>query len=112
MAYELELPQGSKIHNVFHVSCLKRAINQHITPLEVLPPLDEEGKLVLMPEEILEVREKKLRRRSIKEYLVKWKDLHVEDATWESEQVIQKTGLELLVGKQFLAGETVMSPTS
>jgi hypothetical protein len=65
MAYELELPQGSKIHNVFHVSCLKKVLGQHITPLEVLPPLDEEGKLVLVSEEILEVREKKLCRRSI-----------------------------------------------
>jgi hypothetical protein len=91
VAYELELPLGSRIHNVFHVSCLKRAIGQHITPLEVLPPLDEEGQLVLMPEEILEVWEKKLRRRSIKEYLVKWKDLPIEDAMWESEQMIQET---------------------
>jgi hypothetical protein len=112
VAYELELPQGSRIHIVFHVSCLKSAIDQHITPLEVLPPLDEEGQLVLVPEEILEVCEKKLHRRSIREYLIKWKDLPIEDDTWENEQVIRETGSELLVGKQFLAGETVMSPTS
>jgi hypothetical protein len=86
--YELDLPQGNKIHNVFHVSCLKRAIGQHIIPIEELPPLDEEGQLILIPEEVLEVREKKLRRRSIKEYLVKWKNLPIEDATWESEQVL------------------------
>jgi hypothetical protein len=112
VAYELELPQGSRIHNVFHVSCLKRAIGQHITPLEVLPPLDEEGQLLLILEEILEVREKRLKNRSIKEYLIRWKDLPIKDATWENEQVVRETGLELLKDKQFLAGETVMSPTS
>jgi hypothetical protein len=48
--------------------------------------------LVLILEEILEVREKKLRKRSIKEYLVKWKNLPMEDATWEGEQLIQETG--------------------
>ena len=68
--------------------------------------------MILVAEEILEVRENKLRKRRIKEYLVKWKNLPIEDATWESEQVLQETGSELLVDKQFLAGETVMSPTS
>jgi hypothetical protein len=112
VAYELDLSQGSKIHNVFHFSCLKRAIGKHITPIEELPPMDEEGQLVLIPEEILKVKEKKLKKRSIREYLVKWKNLPMKDATWEGEQLIQETGPELLVGKQFLEGETVMSPTS
>jgi hypothetical protein len=39
----------------------------------------------LVSEEILEVKERKLRNRTIKEYLVKWKDLPIEDATWEGE---------------------------
>ena len=62
----------------------------------------------MIPKEILEVREKKLMKRSIKECLIKWKDLPIKDATWENEQVVREIGLELLENKQFLAGETVM----
>jgi hypothetical protein len=72
--------------------------------------MDEEGQLVLISEEILEVREKRLRNRSIKEYMITWKDLPIEDATWEKEHVVREAGLELLEDKQFLVGETIMSP--
>jgi len=68
--------------------------------------------LIFIPEEVLEVREKRLRKRNIKEYLIKWKDFPIEDGTWDNEQVLQKVGSKLLVGKKFPLGETVISPTS
>ena len=85
VAYELELPEESKIRNVFHVSNLKKTLGQHIAPSTELPPLNDEGLLVLIPERILHVRERKLRKWVIREYLVKWKELRMEDATWEGE---------------------------
>ena len=112
VAYELEQPKGSKIHNVFHVSCFKKVVGQQVTVSQELPPLDEEGQLATSPEEILKVRERNLRNRVIREYLVKWKDLHIEDATWEGEQVLQHLNLKLLEDKQSRAGITIMSPSA
>ena len=85
VAYELELPQESKIRNVFHVSNLKNTIWKHIDPSIELIPLDDEGLLILIPEWIIQTRERKLRNRVIREYLVQWKELPPEDATWEGE---------------------------
>jgi hypothetical protein len=109
VAYELELPEGSKIHNVFHVSFLKKAVGQQVTTSEELPPLDEEGQLELVSEEVLEHRERRLRSRVIRECLIRWRGLPVEDATWEGEQILQHPGLMLLEDKQSREGRTLMS---
>ena len=42
--------------------------------------------------------------------MVKWKDLPIEDATWEGEQVLQHPNLKLLEDKQSRVGRTVMFP--
>jgi hypothetical protein len=104
VAYELELPVGSKIHNVFHMSCLKKAVEQFISTSEEIPPLDEEGQLELVPEEVLKFQEWKLRSRVIRECLIRWRGLPVEDATWESEQVLHHPALVLVEDKNFGKG--------
>jgi hypothetical protein len=84
VAYGLDLPDKSRIHNVFHVSCLKKVVGQRKKVKTLLPLLDKEGRIILEPEAIIASREKKLRSRIIKEHLIKWKNLPEEDAAWES----------------------------
>jgi hypothetical protein len=90
MSYKLELPTSSRVHPVFHVSCLKKVIGDKIPVQTIFPELDEEGKMILEPEAITDTRIRQLRNRSISEYLIKWRKLPAEDSTWEDESFIQK----------------------
>ena len=78
-------------------------------PIELLP-LDERGQMLLTTEEIVGVRERRLRSRMVREYRVKWRDWPAEDATWEREHILQRLGLQLLEDKQSQGRRTVMSP--
>ena len=75
MAYKLEPPASSRIHLVFHVSCLNKVINDKLLVQTMLLEFDEEGKLILDREEINEIWTRQLWNRSISEYLIKWKNL-------------------------------------
>ena len=55
-------------------------------------------------------RERKLKNKTIKEYLIQWKGLPSEDATWEGEQILQYPALLLLEDKKIWEGRTIMSP--
>ena len=66
MEYALELPKSSRVHNVFHVSCLKRMIGQHQQAQALLPMLDDEGRIIFELEYIITTRERRLRTRVIK----------------------------------------------
>jgi hypothetical protein len=89
VAYQLSLPNHSKLHHVFHVSCLKKVTGTRCQIQTNLPELAEEGSIWLQPEAVLDQREHRLCQRTIKEVLVQWKDTTPVDAIWEPATILQ-----------------------
>ncbi|XP_010246182.1 PREDICTED: uncharacterized protein LOC104589534 [Nelumbo nucifera] len=90
VAYKLSLPLEAKIHPVFHVSLLKKFVGTPLPATVELPPLSDEGFIQIEPEKILDVCWIKQGSKFLQEYLVKWKQLPIEDATWETTMLLQK----------------------
>ena len=93
VAYRLSLPPSlSGVHDIFHVSMLRKYIADpsHILrypEVEVTPDLRQE----VEPERILESSEKELRNKVIRMVKVKWKGHPIEEATWETEENIRNS---------------------
>ena len=87
VAYRLALsPELSSVHNVFHVSMLKKYVSDpsHVItqePIEVHEDLTYEEK----PVKILDRQDKRLRNKVIPLVKVLWKNHKIEEATWERE---------------------------
>ena len=90
VAYKLQLPPTTKMHLVFHVSYFKKVIGQNIPTQTVVLELDEEERIILEPKCILQTCMKKLRNRTLTQYLIQWQNLLVEEAIWEDKRFIQK----------------------
>ncbi|KAA3483244.1 ty3-gypsy retrotransposon protein [Gossypium australe] len=92
VAYQLELPpELNRIHNVFHVSMLRRYRSDpsHIVPVEeikVRPDLSFEEEVV----QILDRDVKVLRRKLVPLVKVLWRNHGSEEATWEPEDVMRQ----------------------
>ena len=84
LAYRVDLPPHVKVHNVFHVSLLKPHVPDTFLRINSSIPIDETGSFQMLPECILDSREKKLRGRVIQEHLVKWDIYPMEEASWVS----------------------------
>jgi hypothetical protein len=87
VAYQLSLPENlSAVHDVFHVSQLKKCLR---VPEEQLPVEDlevqEDLTYIEKPTQILETADRVTRRSTIRMCKVKWGHHSKEEATWERE---------------------------
>ncbi|KAI4357292.1 hypothetical protein L6164_001252 [Bauhinia variegata] len=81
VAYKLALPTRSKIHNVFHVSLLKKHKGDRPTSI-TLSPFQDDGSLPLVLFAIISRRMHKRNNRVVTQVLVQWLHTRPEDAVW------------------------------
>ena len=98
VAYRLKLPEHlSAIHDVFHVSQLKKCLrvpeqNVEVEGVELEPDLTYSE----YPIRVLDQKDRVTRRRTIKFYKIQWNQYFEEEATWESEDYLLEKFPEFL----------------
>jgi nanoRNase/pAp phosphatase (c-di-AMP/oligoRNAs hydrolase) len=79
------------IHDVFHISQLKKSIK---VPMEIIetPAVEIEPDLsyIEQPIQILDTKERVTRRKRIKMHKIFWDHHTKEEATWETESYLQQ----------------------
>jgi hypothetical protein len=78
VAYRLQLPEGARIHDVFHVGVLKPMCGPPPSTVPALPPL-RHGRPLLQPDRVLRAS----LHRGVWHVLVQWADMPPSEATWE-----------------------------
>ena len=97
VAYRLALPPSlSAVHNVFHVSMLRKYVfdPMHVLSYEALE-LQPDLSYDEQPVQILDKKEKVLRTKTISLVKVLWRNSKVEEATWELESDMRTQHPEL-----------------
>lgn len=96
-AYRIALPtELSKVHNVFHVSQLRKYVHDpnHVLQPEVVP-MDEDLTYEERPVQILDTKTRDTRNKTVKLVKFLWSNHQTEEATWESEQEMREKYPEL-----------------
>ena len=85
VAYKLQLPPTSRIHPVFHVSLLKKAVGNYEAEADLPTGLEDDRADIIEPEAVLASRRVIKHGERLKKWLIQWKGKPVDEATWEDE---------------------------
>ncbi|KAK1663395.1 hypothetical protein QYE76_051554 [Lolium multiflorum] len=98
VSYRLELPEATKVHNVFHVSQLKEFRPDYTPVFAELPKLPMLDTTDTAPEKILNRRLVKKGNAARPQVLIKWLHLPEDTATWEDWDTLKAKFLKCLLG--------------
>jgi hypothetical protein len=90
-SYQVELPsKPSGVHNVFHVSQLKRCLKPPTdVVIEDTIPLESDLTYKAYPIKILDQQDRVTRNKTTQFYKVQWNDHSEDEATWEHEDFLR-----------------------
>lgn len=90
-SYKLHLPEGVRMHPVFHVSQLKQHIGLNAVPLPHVPLVTEDGHIKTVPSAVLNRRVIQRNKLLVAQWLIQWEKLAPDDSTWEDVPFILHT---------------------
>jgi hypothetical protein len=89
VAYRLQLPEYSKIHPVFHVSLLKKAVGDYDVHGTLPKDLEVSTEDEHYPEKVLGARLTRKDGLMIPQSLIKWRGRTMDDVTWEDNDILR-----------------------
>jgi hypothetical protein len=98
VAYRLQLPETlSVVHNLFHVSQLKKCLRVPDRTIDVVDVTLEPYLTYLEhPIRVLDQKDRITRRRTLKFYKIQWNQHTEDEATWETQDFLEKSFLGFL----------------
>jgi hypothetical protein len=101
VAYRLELPSGSSVHPVFHVSQLKKAVGSSV---QVSASLPDDMLELQVPDKILQRRLVTRGFKTVHQVLIQWSFSPASLATWEDLEALRQRFTYLGTGRLLWAG--------